>query len=213
MPTDGLILFGAGGHALVVLDTLFASNGVIPNLTVSDSNPKLHGSSLFGHLVVAPAALSILPPRSFHVSIGSNEARRFVYQDLSALGHKATTIRHHAAVVSASALVGPGSFIAAGSVLGPGVSAEDGVIVNHGAVIDHGCQLGSFSHIAPNATLGGDVRIGSGVLVGAGAVVLPGVSVGEGAIVGAGAVVTGEVKAFTTVIGVPGRIRQKGRKP
>lgn len=213
MPTDGLILFGAGGHGLVVLDAVLASNGVALDLIVADSNPKLHGSSFYGHLVVAHTELSDLAPRFFHVSIGSNEARRLVYQDLSALGHQATTIMHPSAVVSASARIGSGCFIAAGSVLGPGVSVGDGVIVNHGAVIDHGCRIGDFSHVAPNATLAGDVQIGSGVLVGAGAVVLPGVSVGEAAVIGAGAVVTGEVKAFMTLIGVPGRVRQRVRKP
>ena len=43
----------------------------------------------------------------------------------------------------------------------------------------------------------------------AAAVVLPGVFVGQGCIIGAGSAVVSDIPAFSTIIGVPGRIVQK----
>ncbi len=49
-----------------------------------------------------------------------------------------------------------------------------------------------------------------GVVVGAGAKVLGGFTVGDGANVGSNAVVVKEVPAGATVVGIPGRIVEKG---
>lgn len=49
------------------------------------------------------------------------------------------------------------------------------------------------------------VTLGADVWIGAGAILMPGVTLADGAIVGAGAVVTGDVPAYTTVVGVPAK--------
>lgn len=211
MRTKKLILFGAGGHGKVVLDILMASPGGAYDVIVADANPKLQGENFQGHTIVTPLMYADLDPSFFHVSIGHNIIRRTVFQELLGRGHHAMSVVHPAAVISRFASIDSGTLIAAQSVIAPGVSVGAGVIVNHGAIVDHDCSVGDFSHIAPNATLGGDVRVGSNVLIGAGAVVLPGVSIGEGAIIGAGAVIISDVDAFSTMVGVPGRMLQKDK--
>ncbi len=213
MRTDAFtLLFGAGGHAKVVFDAIVASLGEVP-LTVVDDNPLLVGQDFFGRPVQRGDACEQWDAFRFHVAIGRNDVRRAVFQRLRRRGGMPLAVVHPRAQVSRHAQVGEGSFLAAGCILASSSSVAEGVIVNHAAVVDHDCRVGAFTHIAPNVTLGGNVRIGAGVLVGAGVVILPGVSVGDGCTIGAGAVVIADVPASATVVGVPGRMLQKGNRP
>lgn len=202
MPTEPVLLFGAGGHAKVVLDALLLRGFARAGVEVADDSTALHGSDFLGAPVRPPAACAA---RSFHVAIGIARARERVQARLQAEGRAPLTVVHPRASVSALAVIGQGVFLAAGAVVAPAARVDDGVIVNHGAVVDHDCVVGAFSHIAPNATLGGNVTIGRRVLVGAGAIVLPGVQVGDDCVIGAGAVVTASVAGGGSWIGVPAK--------
>lgn len=206
MPTDGLALIGAGGHASVVADAaLLAGSG---NLTVLSENPAQAGQRLLNYAI--ELLDSATPLRNFHVAIGHNPTRLRLQQELSANGASPVVVMHPEAIVAVSSQVGVGSFIAAGTILAPRSSVGEGVIVNHRAIVDHDVQVGDFSHIAPGVILGGGVRIGRGVLIGAGATILPGVTIGDEAIIGAGAVVLADVSPRKTVVGVPARNKEKG---
>lgn len=202
MPTDALLIFGAGGHGRVVADAARASGTT--GLLASDRNPALcQGELLPGIPLHRPDAPAPAQATSVHVAIGHNAARE---RESQALGpQRLRTVCHPAASVSPFAQLGAGSFVAAQAVVAPGARLGLGVIVNHGAVVDHDCQVGDFAHIAPAAVLGGEVRIGPGVLLGAGAVVLPGRSIAAGAIVGAGTVVRDNIDSPGTWVGVPAR--------
>jgi len=89
-----------------------------------------------------------------------------------------------------------------------GVTIEDEVFVGHGVVF--------INDPRPRATNDGRIQteedwqvvptlVKKGASIGSGAVILCGVTIGENAMVGAGAVVTRDVKAGTTVYGVPAR--------
>ncbi len=202
MPTDALLIFGAGGHGRVVADAARAAGAT--GLLASDRNPALcQGELLPGIALHRPDDRATAEAAALHVAIGHNAARE---RETLALGvQRLRTVRHPAASVSPFAQLGAGSFVAAQAVVAPGARLGLGVIVNHGAVVDHDCQVGNFAHIAPGAVLGGDVHIGPGVLIGAGAVVLPGRSVAAGAVVGAGAVVCDHIESPGTWVGVPAR--------
>ncbi|MBE8233579.1 MAG: serine acetyltransferase [Endozoicomonadaceae bacterium] len=83
-----------------------------------------------------------------------------------------------------------------------------GVVVHPRTIIGNGCK------IYQNVTFGGSEKIkngtnaptlGDNVFVGAGAVLLGPVNIGDNAVIGANAVVTKDIKADTTVVGVPAR--------
>lgn len=202
MPTEALILFGAGGHARVVLDALLLTGFRRGDVEVADDSATLHGSDFLGAPVRAAGDCAA---RRFHVAVGVARGREAVHARLQQQGHAPFTVLHPRASVSALATVGEGSFVAAQAVVAPLARLGESVIVNHGAVVDHDCVVGAFSHIAPNATLGGNVKIGRRVLVGAGATVLPGVEVGDDCIIGAGAVVTASIGPGATWVGVPAK--------
>jgi sugar O-acyltransferase (sialic acid O-acetyltransferase NeuD family) len=199
---EALLLFGAGGHALVVADAA-QRGGKWQRLAACDSDPaRCQGELLPG--------VPLLPPQSaaawdglVHVSIGDNQARE---REAQALGlERLASVLHPAATRAATVSVEAGCFVAAGAVLGPLSRLGAGVIVNHGAVVDHDCTVGDFTHVAPRAVLGGGVQLGRRVMLGAGAVVLPGVRVVDDAVIGAGAVVHRDLLFPGVYVGVPAR--------
>lgn len=199
-----LLLFGAGGHALVVADAAMLSGWT--SLLASDRNAqRCHGELLPG-IPLLHAGDAACAGSGIHVCIGDNAARE---HEAGQLGrNRLVSVVHPASSVSPLAALDPGCFVAAMAVVAPLAHVGEGVIVNHGAVLDHEVRVGAFSHVAPNASLGGAVRIGRRVLVGAGAVVLPGLSIADDVVVGAGAVVTRSLDAPGLYAGVPARRMQ-----
>ena len=204
MPTDTLILIGAGGHAKVVLDTLNAL-GKKCSVEIRDDNTALNGKLLLDYQIKTPVGPVANLSERIHLAIGNNQARKRLGTAILDSGKSLIAIVHPRATVSALARVGDGAFLGAGGIIAPDAAVARGAIVNHGAIIDHDCRVEAWAHIAPGAVLGGAVQIGEGCLIGAGAVVLPGLSIGDWAIVGAGAIVTKDVAAGAIVVGIPAK--------
>lgn len=203
MPIERLTIFGAGGHAKVVMDAFLAAGGSPGAITLLDGDPALHGTMIMGATVAPLRIDSSLAGAACHVAIGNAGIRRGLAQEIVSAGGHLATIIHPRASVSRYARVEAGSFVAAGAIVGPYAMIGEAVIANHLAVVDHDCTVGAFSHIAPGAVLGGGVTIGEDALIGAGATVLPGLGVGSAAVVGAGAIVTRPVGKGEKVIIVP----------
>lgn len=203
MPTELILLIGAGGHAKVVFDAL----GLVhpeSKIQVLDDVKHFDGKLFFDLRVASPVRFESVGLH-YHVAIGNNAVRRRLFSLADKAAAIALAVVHPAATVSRYASLADGCFVAAAAVVGPAVTLGLGGIVNHAATIDHDCIIGKFSHIAPGATLCGGVVVGDEVLVGAGAVILPGIRIGSGAIIGAGAVVHRDVPPSAVVKGVPAR--------
>ena len=88
---------------------------------------------------------------------------------------------------------------------------RNGVVVGLARVEDPCApQIGDHVDIGAGAKLLGSIRIGNHVHIGANATVLMGARIGHHSVVGAGAVVRegAEVPPYSTVVGVPGRVRE-----
>jgi sugar O-acyltransferase (sialic acid O-acetyltransferase NeuD family) len=205
MPTEPVIVVGAGGHGSVVIDALLRAGHAPAGIMVRDDRAPRVGGTLFGCSLAAPALPE--PPWTglLHVAVGDGAARRALLERSGVPRDRWLAVLHPMASVAASASVGAGAFVAAMAVVGPRARVGDAAIVNHGAIVDHDCVVGDDAHIAPGASLGGGASVGRGAVVGAGARVLPGVHVGDGAVVGAGAVVLSDIDGPGTWVGVPAR--------
>jgi len=105
----------------------------------------------------------------------------------------------------------------------PGAKIGRRFFIDHGAgvVIGETTEIGDDVLMYQGVVLGGTTlekkkrhpTIGNNVVIGANATVLGAVTVGDGAKIGAGSVVIKSVPAGTTVVGIPGRVVEEGRRP
>lgn len=174
-----MYLYGAGGHAKVIMDILKAEGQVLEG--VIDDNENL--SELLGY----PVLHGVKDISPVIVSIGNNSIRQKIVKQLSGIFGNAV---HPSAIVSESAKIGAGSVVMQGTVIQAESEVGKHCIVNTGASIDHECVLEDYVHISPHATLCGNVFVGEGSWIGAGSVVLPGIRIGKWSVIGAGSVVS-----------------------
>ncbi len=213
MGTRRLVIWGAGGHALVVADIVRRVGWYDLVGFLDDVSPERHGST-FCHSIIlggrddlaALHSADEMGVDSIIIAIGDNEARLRLSEDARAVGFHLAAARHPRSTVPNDFMMGAGTVIMAGAVVQPGCRIGENVIINTGATVDHECRIGNGAHIAPGAHLAGNVQIGEEVFVGIGAVVAQDLLVGYKAIVGAGAVVIRDVMYQTTVYGNPARV-------
>lgn len=209
MSLPRVVIFGAGGHARVVIEAIQLSRAA-DIVAAVDADPSTHGKTILGVNVAggddALARLHAAGATHFVVAVGS-VGRTTVRAKLFAIGLDANLIplavRHPAAICAPSATLAEGAQLLAGCVVSTQARVGANAIVNCGAVVEHDCVIGMHSHIASRACLAGGVHVGDEVHVGAGAVVKQGVRIGNGAVIGAGAVVLRDVAPEDVVAGVP----------
>lgn len=203
-------VFGAGGHAKVVVGTLLELGMRVEGLF--DDQSDKWGEEVLGVKILGPIKDGAkLNGSAGIIAIGDNITRSRLAHTLKGL--RWVTAVHPRASVHRSVQLGPGTVVLAGAVIQPDVRIGAHCIINTGATIDHDCRLGDFVHIAPGVHLGGNISVGSGSLLGIGSVVIPGIRIGEWATVGAGGVVTEDVPSHCTVAGIPAKIiNQSGLK-
>lgn len=193
-----MYLYGASGHAKVIIDILRASGQQVEALV--DDNPVLN--RLQGYTVLHESK-GLAP---FIVSIGVNAIRKKVAESLDTVFGKAI---HPSAIISPSAVIDEGTVVMQGAVIQAEVRVGRHCIVNTGASVDHECIIGDYAHVSPHATLCGNVQVGEGSWVGAGAIVIPGVKIGRWSVIGAGTVVTHDIPDGVVAVGNKCKIIKK----
>lgn len=198
-----IVLYGAGGHARVVLAAARSAKAPVKAIYADD----IASAEAFA----VKSGLSALPyfelredGRSVHIAIGENKVRRVVAEKRSELTWCGPIV-HPTAIFSGDVELGAGSFVGAGAIVQPGARIGRHVIVNTGAIVEHDCVVGDYCHIGPGAILSGDVVLEDGVLIGAGGTVLKGRKIGAWTKVGAGAAVVTDLFGAATAFGVPAR--------
>lgn len=201
----GVTVFGAGGHASVVVATLQAAK--IRVTAVYDDDPVKWGRKLLGMQIAGPLS-DVTPqlPVEAVIALGDSALRRDV-----ATFYQLNWIRvvHPTAVIHSTVTLGVGTVVMANAVVQPNCSIGMHAIVNTSASIDHDCQIGDFAHIAPGAVLAGGVTVGEHSLIGVGGCVAPGVTIGRNTVVGAGAVVVDDLPDDVVAVGCPAQVIRK----
>jgi sugar O-acyltransferase (sialic acid O-acetyltransferase NeuD family) len=192
-------LYGASGHAKVILDTLFSDNMEIH--AVVDDNP-IH-SHISNIPVVHSKEFIINSEHRFIVSIGNNAIRKKIVNQNWFQFYKAINA---SAIVSKFAFIDDGTVVMPNAVINSGAKIGKHCIINTASVIEHDCVLADYVHISPNAALAGNVSVGEGAHIGIGACVIQGIKIGKWAIIGAGAAIINDIPDNAVVVGNPGRI-------
>lgn len=194
-----MYLYGASGHAKVIIDIL-KSNGIQVEGLIDD-NPEIN--ELLGYKVYHNNDKNLSP---MIISIGANSIRKSIADKIN--GEYGAAI-DKTAIISHTATISEGSVIMQGSIIQADARIGKHCIVNTGASVDHDCIIEDYVHISPHATLCGNVTVEEGTWIGAGAIVKQGVKIGKWVIVGAGSVVINDIPDNVTVVGVPAKIIDK----
>lgn len=190
-----MYLFGASGHAKVIIDILEASNVEIAALI--DDNQDINELHTYKVLHGITNASPII------ISIGANLIRKKIAEKLTGTFGLAI---HPTAILSPTAKINVGTVVMQGAIIQSDTIIGKHCIINTRASVDHECIIEDFVHISPGAVLCGNVSVGEGVWIGAGATIAPGIKIGKWSIIGAGAVVVRDVEANTVVAGVPAKV-------
>lgn len=185
-----MYLYGASGHAKVIIDILQAQGVKVLGLYDDNENIK----ELLGYPVLKTEEIS----SPLIISIGDNKIRRKIAEQLDC---EFGTAIHPSAVVSAYSKVGVGTVVMQNTVIQSSTKIGKHCIINTSASVDHDCQLDDYVHVSPNVALCGNVKVGEGSWIGAGSTVIPGVTIGKWSVIGAGSVVTKDIPDFTLAVG------------
>ena len=205
---EKLVVFGAGGHAKVVID-IIEQQGSYEIAGLLDDDIRRKGSRFFGYTVLGTRAdlpdLRWAELRLAIVAIGDNAGRAAVAALLAQQGWQFATAVHPCASIGRGVEIAPGCVVMAGCVVNADARLGAHAIINTGATIDHDCRIEDAVHIAPGCHLCGGVSVGRHSFLGAGTTVTPGVRIGNKVIVGAGSTVIRDIGDEAKVSGVPAR--------
>ena len=193
-----MYLYGASGHAKVIIDILRA-NGIKVDALIDDdvtidelmSIPVLHRWEGQSPLVV---------------SVGNNISRKQIVERLGSECEYITAV-HPSAIISSYARIGAGTVVMQGSTIQSSAQIGRHCIINTNSSIDHECIIDDYVHISPQATLCGNVHVGKGAWIGASTVIIPGVKVGQWSVVGAGSVVVNDIPDGVVAYGNPCQVK------
>lgn len=193
-------LFGASGHAKVIMDIIMAKGDRVDCLY--DDAP--HSAEIHEVPVCKAGETKVSGP--LIISIGSNRIRQIISDRYPLEYAKAV---HPNAIISPSATIDSGTVVMQGAIIQADAIIGRHCIINSGASIDHECRIDDFVHISPHATLCGNVSVGEGSWIGAGATVIPGVKIGKWCTIGAGSVVIKDIPDGTIAYGNPCKIKKQ----
>lgn len=194
-----MILYGASGHAKVILEMLLL-NGVKVDYIIDD-NPN--HCEILGIKVYKTNIRNLDISKNVVISIGDNKIRKKISEKYH-LSY--VTAIHPKSVISKFTKIGIGTVIMANATINSDVCIGKHCILNTACVVEHDCIIGDFSHISPNASLAGNVHVGVGTQIGIGASIIQGINIGKWCLIGAGSVVLNDIPDFSIVVGNPGRV-------
>lgn len=208
---EKIVLVGAGGHALSVIDTI-QSNREYEIVGITDLgyvvSEKVLGYEVIGNDAILRSVFDIGVKYAF-ITVGSIEntfLREKLFCMLKVIGFTLPAIIDSSLNIGSGVSVGEGVFIGRNTVVNAMSTIGDMAIINTGAIVEHGCSIDEFTHIGPGAVICGDVKIGARTLVGANATVIQGVKIGNDSIIGAGSIVVHDVPSKVVVFGNPCKV-------
>jgi len=203
-----LIIIGAGGLAREIFGYLYQNPQPEwePAGFLDDSPTALERYQLPVGILGPIHGYQPRPDDLFLPGIGDPKIKLKVCHAFREHGAHFATVIHPRAVVGYQAKIGVGVFMFPGASIGPYASVGDFVSMGLYSTVTHDCKVGEGCTLCGHCELNGAVEIGRGIFVGSHATILPKVHVGDFAIVGAGSACVNNIKARTTVLGVPAKM-------
>lgn len=202
-----IIIFGAGGHAAVIIDCLKAQiehGATIEIKGLLDDSGK---TEWMGYPVLGTTDLADRfhdGQTEFVLAIGSNDVRERLARQYSHLSYY--TVIHPSVTMGTNVTLGVGTVVMPNVVMNANTQVGCHAIINTGAIVEHDNRIGDYVHLSPNATLCGTVTVGDLTHIGAGATVIQGMTIGSRSIIGAGATVITDIPDQVVAVGTPAKV-------
>ena len=179
------IIYGAGGHAKVMIDIIREGHRDIEIQGIIDDGenppddllgiPLIGDSSHLENIRESGVRYAILGVGA----VRNNSLRIKLYQKLVDAGFELINLIHPKAIIEPSSQMGSGNQIFGGAIVSSDVKLGDNTIINSGVVVSHDCIIGSHSHLTPGAILAGNVTVGENCVIGMGVTIYLGVTIGD----------------------------------
>lgn len=193
MTKTGILLVGAGGHALSCIQLLEATEKykILGLIGAKDQiGDKFEGYEVIGSEDDVRIYKKLTKKLILGIGqIKSSELRERIVQFYLKNGFEFSSLISDTAKVARGTQIGEGTVIMHNAFLNLGVKVGKYSIVNSGAILEHGAQIGDFTHISTGAIINGDVKIGDKTFIGSGSVVREKTLIGGNCLVSIGQVV------------------------
>lgn len=198
-----IFIYGAGGHAKVIIDIIEQAGiekivGLVDDTGSTDSLINYPVFNDFSSLIEQGVTAGI-------VAIGDNWKRSKIVDKIveKCKNFKFITAIHPTVNQAKDVFIGAGTVVMAGCTLNPCIKVGRHCIVNTHSSIDHDCTVNDFSSIAPGVTLGGNVTIGEFTAVGLGTSIIQKIEIGPHSVLGAGSIVIKNIPSDCVAYGNP----------
>lgn len=203
-----IYILGVGRNTIVTIDLAESCGYTIGGLFHYLDDRK--GEDYFGHKIIGSNRELFskdLNGMSFAISVGDNNIRSELYNQIKQHGGKIPFLIHPTAIVSKYVLCKEAVQIHANSVIDADVMIEENTHISAKCTVLHGSRIGHHCFLAPDAVLGANTIVDDFVFIGMNATVISNKvhHIGFHAFIGAAAVVTKPVESFQTVVGMPAK--------
>lgn len=208
---EKIVLVGAGGHALSVIDSIQANDKYeIVGITELDYvvGEKVFGYEILGNDAILKSVFDSGVKYAFITvgSIGNPSLREKLYFMLKRKGFSLPAIIDNSSNIGSDVWLGEGIYAGKNTVVNAKCTIGEMAIINTGAIIEHSSRINEFTHIGPGTVICGDVKIGARTHVGANSTVIQGVTIGDNCIIGAGSVVVNDMPSKVIAYGNPCKV-------
>lgn len=210
---DKIIVYGAGGHARVVVSAA-RQTGKFEVVCIVDPDGMGDPDEMIQGCFVETGGPEVLErlrrdrAGAAMVAFGDSQRRQRAFETLIDAGFHLPPLVHPSAIIDPTSEIGDGVQALALSHVGPSTIIGRGVILNTGCTVEHETTIGEFSTLSPSVSVAGRCTIGNHVFFGLGSNVADQLSVGQYTKVGAGAVVLESIPSHALAVGIPARVKR-----
>jgi sugar O-acyltransferase (sialic acid O-acetyltransferase NeuD family) len=215
-----ILILGAAGNCIDILDTINAINALLPEPryqcigfldddktkrgSVIDGVPVLGGLDSISQYRDAFIVNGIASPSSFRI-------REEIIKRLALPHERYETIVHPTASVSLLARLGRGTVVFQNVSITTNVSLGNHVYILPNSVVSHDCIIGDCTCLAGGVVVCGSVTIGQSCYLGANSTIKQDVAIGDECLIGMGSVVVDDVESNSLVVGNPAKFLRSTR--